>query len=342
MNEFILFIRQWIIPPIEIIIITVVIYNIYKILVRTRAIPILKGIGIIIIAFVLASFLRMEIILWILQSGLQLFAFALIVIFSQEIRRIFAKLGTNSLFSRILKEKNPETVEIITETVEDLAQTKTGALIVFEKNVGLRNYIERSGIKIDGLIKKELLLTIFFKNTALHDGAVVCKDDRIVAAGVVLPTSTRPDIDKLFGVRHRAGIGITEESDAIAVIVSEETGKISIAEEGKINYNLDSEKFRKMLSELLFNEKEGEEEKNLDLLIKKGLTFIRDKTNQLKKRLKVSVKNNDSRNYDKEVSNSELTQSDEENTLINENENNMKENETEEKRDIVSNTTSKN
>ncbi len=277
MDQLIIFIRQWIIPPIEIFILAFVIYSIYKILVRTRAIQILKGIIVLIAAFIIASILRMEIILYILQSGIQLFAIAVIVVFSQEIRRIFSKLGTNTFFSRLFAEKHPEVIDIISEAIEDLSETKTGALIIFEKKIGLRNYIENTGVKIDSLINKELLLTIFFKNTPLHDGAVICKDNRIMAASVVVPASTKENIDTLFGLRHRAGIGVTEESDAVAIIVSEETGKISIAEEGKIHYNLDIDKFKSMLSELILDEKEEEDEGFFKNYIIKFTSFIEDK-----------------------------------------------------------------
>jgi diadenylate cyclase len=281
MDNLIIFIRQWIIPPIEIFIISVVIYSIYKILVRTRAIQILKGIFVLIAVFIIASILKMEIILYILQSGIQLFAIAVIVVFSQEIRRIFSKLGTNTFFSRLFSEKHPEIIDIITETVEDLSETKTGALIIFEKKVGLRNYIENTGVKIDSNINKELLLSIFFKNTPLHDGAVICRDNRVIAASVVVPASTKENIDTLFGLRHRAGIGITEESDAVAIIVSEETGKISIAEEGKIHYNLDIDKFKKMLSELILGEKEEEGDNFFKNFIIKFTNFVDEKKKKI-------------------------------------------------------------
>lgn len=313
MEKLIFFIRQWIIPPIEILIITLVIYNIWKVFVRTRAMQILKGIVIIVVVFAIAYLLRMEIILVILQSSLQLFAVTIVVIFSQEIRRIFSKLGTNNFFTRLFAEKNPEIIDTITETVEELSDKTTGALIVFEKNIGLKNYIENTGIAIDGLINKELLLTIFFKNTALHDGAVICKGERIIAASVVLPTSTKPDIDKLFGLRHRAGIGVCEESDAIAVIVSEETGKISIANEGKINYNLDITQFKKMFTELLFDIKEIEDTSGFEKILRKSISYIYKKKEALNKWIESLSEredhNNDESQKDenKKVSNKEDT-----------------------------------
>lgn len=282
MERWIFFVRQWIIPPIEMLIIAVVIYNIYKVLVRTRAMPVIKGIAVIVGAFVIATLLRMEIILWILNSGIQFFALAIVVIFSQEIRRIFSKLGTNNFITRLIPEKDSETVNIISETVKDLSAKSVGALIVFEKRVGLRNYIESTGVIIDGIINKELLLTIFHKNTALHDGSVICKDDRVMAASVVLPPSTKPDIDKLFGLRHRAGLGITEETDAVAVIVSEETGKISIAYEGKIFYNIEIEKFKDRFTETLYDKKSIQEQGIVDKMIYKSIKFVKDKKSDYK------------------------------------------------------------
>lgn len=286
MDKFLFFIKIWIIPFIEILIITVVLYSIYKILVRTRAIQILKGIAVIAVLFALATLFQMEIILAILNSGIQLFAITIVIIFSQEIRRIFSKLGTNNIFKRLFAEKNLEIIEIVTETVKELSEMKTGALIVFEKSIGLKNYIETTGVTIDSLIKKELLLTIFFKNTFLHDGAVICRGDRVVAASVVLPSSTKSDINKLFGLRHRAGIGVTEESDAVAIMVSEENGKISLAYEGKITYNLTISRFKEKFTELLYGEIENENTKSWDVFIRKSRDFIKEKSLTIKSKLK--------------------------------------------------------
>jgi len=290
MEKFIFFVRQWIIPPMEILILTVVIFYVYKIMVRTRAIQILKGVIIIAIVFAVAYILKMEIILWLLQSGIQLFAFALVVIFSQEIRRIFLNLGTKNIFSLLMVDKNPAIVEIITDTVAELSEISRGALIIFEKKISLNNYIENTGVRIDGAISKELLLSIFFHNAPLHDGAVICKDDRIIAASVVVNTSMKPELEKLFGTRHRAGIGVTEESDAVAIIVSEETGKISLVSEGKITYNLEISKFKKMLSELLYGD-DKQEEKNF---LKDGLRKINNwviKRKKLTRKWLFSLKN---------------------------------------------------
>ncbi len=291
MDNVVIFIRQYIIPPLEIFIIAFVIYNVYKTLVRTRAIPILKGIFIIIGSFFLASILRMDIILYIIRSGIQIFAITLVIIFSPEIRNIFSNLGTKKMFSKFFSEKHPEIIEIVTETVRDLSETKTGALIVFERNVGLRNYIEATGVTLDSLIKKELLMTIFFKNTPLHDGAVICKGDRVIAASVVVPPSTKVSgkkkgkKDAMFGLRHRAGIGITEESDALAVIVSEETGKISIAEEGRIYYNLTTEAFRDKLTECLSAKSEDENKEETSGNIKKWFSYARNKLFRMRKKI---------------------------------------------------------
>ncbi len=334
MERWIFFVRQWIIPPIEMLIIAVVIYNIYKVLVRTRAIPVIKGIAIIVGAFVIATLLRMEIILWILNSGIQFFALAIVVIFSQEIRRIFSKLGTNNFITRLIPEKDSETLNIITETVKDLSEKSIGALIVFEKRVGLRNYVENTGVLIDGMINKELLLTIFHKNTALHDGSVICKDDRVIAASVVLPPSTKPDIDKLFGLRHRAGLGITEETDAVAIIVSEETGKISIAYEGKIYYNIEIEKFKDRFAETLYDKKNIQEQSIIDKMIYKSVKFVKDKKSDYKiwlKKLNRKLKNKEKRKKLKKKNKN----------VLKEKEKQIKVEQEEKEKDVISTNTSK-
>ncbi len=284
MDNITIFIRQYVIPPIEILIIAFVLYYIYKTLVRTRAIQMLKGVFVLVITYFIAYVLRMEIILYIIQGGIQIFAITLVVLFSPEIRKLFSELGTNGIFSKVMSEKNPKVIEIITDTVKDLAETKTGALIVFERTIGLRNYIEATGVMLDCLIKKELLMTIFFKNTPLHDGAVICKNDRIMAASVVVPPSTKTGSKKRgvdqktpFGLRHRAGIGITEESDAVAIIVSEETGKISIAEGGRIHYHIGLDEFRSKLYEYLLGESETESKKSMTRKFGKLSQFFRSK-----------------------------------------------------------------
>jgi diadenylate cyclase len=196
--------------------------------------------------------LNLEVISWLLRSISVFLAIALVVIFQPELRRALTELGSHRFFTTASQER--ETVEDITDTVFELSSKGFGALIAIERDINLKGFVE-TGVPIDAKFTKELVLTIFHPKTVLHDGGMVLSGERIVAAACIFPLTQREDLDRNLGLRHRAGLGLGEESDAIILVVSEETGQVSICHAGRIERNLGVEKFRLRLSELLFQEK---------------------------------------------------------------------------------------
>ena len=237
---------------IEILFLAVVIYYGYLYFRETRGAKVLTGLAILFIALTLVSqILNLIVISWLLRSLIVFLAIALIVIFQPELRRALAELGSSHFFSSALQKK--ETIDVITETVFELANKQIGALIAIERDTAIRSSAE-NGVNIDCDMSQELLLTIFFPKTPLHDGGVIIRNDRIIAAACIFPVSQREDLDRTMGLRHRAALGITEESDAIAIVVSEETGNISICHRGKIERGFKPGQFEKRLSELFLPE----------------------------------------------------------------------------------------
>ncbi len=235
---------------IDILLVAVLIYE-FLVLVRgTRAAPMLVGVGVLALAFYLARVGQLRTVNWLVNTLLPYAIFALIVVFQGEIRQALAKLGRKLTFSRLSQTAAGEAYDDIVLAVNLFSQNQTGALIVIEREIGLRTYVE-SGVPLDAMLSYDLLATIFRPSAPLHDGAAVVRGDRIVAAACFLPLSMNPVLSTQLGTRHRAGIGVTEETDAIAVIVSEETGTISLAVGGAIERDLGVEDLRQRLSELL-------------------------------------------------------------------------------------------
>jgi diadenylate cyclase len=235
---------------IEILLLTVAIYYAYLYFRGTRGARILTGLAIVFIVLTLVSqLLNLTVISWLLRSLSAFIAIALVVIFQPELRRAMTELGSGKLFFASATQKK-ETIDIITETVFELSNRQVGALIAIERDTGIRSFAE-SGVNLDSEISQELLLTIFYPKTPLHDGGVIIREERIQAAACVFPVSQREDLDRTFGLRHRAGLGISEESDAVAIVVSEETGHISICYRGRIERGFKVGQFEQRLSELL-------------------------------------------------------------------------------------------
>jgi diadenylate cyclase len=235
---------------IEILLLTVAIYYAYLYFRGTRGARILTGLAIVFIVLTLVSqLLNLTVISWLLRSLSAFIAIALVVIFQPELRRVMTELGSGRLFFASATQKK-ETIDVITETVFELSNRQVGALIAIERDTGIRSFAE-SGVNLDSEISQELLLTIFYPKTPLHDGGVIIREERIQAAACVFPVSQREDLDRTFGLRHRAGLGISEESDAVAIVVSEETGHISICYRGRIERGFKVGQFEKRLSELL-------------------------------------------------------------------------------------------
>lgn len=247
------FLREQWTSGIEIAILAVVLYYIYSYLKGTHGARILIGLALVFLTLTFVSqLLNLEVIGWLLRSISVFLALALVIIFQPELRRALTELGSHRFFTSAFEER--ETIEDITDTVFELSSKGFGALIAIERDINLKAFVE-TGVPIDAKFTKELVLTIFHPKTVLHDGGVVVSGDRIVAAACIFPLTQREDLDRNLGLRHRAGLGLGEESDALTLVVSEETGQVSICHAGRIERNLSVEKFRLRLSQLLFQEK---------------------------------------------------------------------------------------
>ena len=242
---------------IDIGIFTFIFYKFYQILYQTKAVQGLKGLFFVVILYVLAKLLGLSTFSWLLDQITSALVLVIIIVFQPELRRILMKFGQSNWLSNLTK-RNVKDLNQILNAVQNLHIRQIGALIAFEREVGLKNIIE-SGTVIDSKISASLILTIFTNKTPLHDGAVIIKSDTIVAAGCLLPLSDTTDINKELGTRHRAAIGLTEESDAVVLVVSEETGKISLSYDGKLHTNYDIDMLRKDLTLLLGYEEGGGE-----------------------------------------------------------------------------------
>lgn len=251
----------WYIPEIsltdivEIAIIAILVYYVMVWIKDTRAWMLLKGISVLGAFTLIVVLFDLKTIWWIEKTIFSVGIIALVVIFQPELRRVLEQLGQQRFFSKILpfddnKDKeerfSDKTVNELIKASAELAKARTGALIVIEQNIVLSEY-ERTGIAIDGIVTSQLLINIFEHNTPLHDGAVIIRGDRVVSATCYLPLSDNLKISKELGTRHRAGVGISEVSDSLTIIVSEETGKVSLAIGGELLRNVDSDSLRNKL-----------------------------------------------------------------------------------------------
>ena len=253
----------------EILIIAVLLYYTLVWMKTTRAWILLKGLIVILAFLLLAYFFRMTTILCMAQNVLGFAVTALIVVLQPELRKALEELGKKNIISSVLpfdnshrvnEEFSEKTINEITKACVEMGKVRTGALIVIEQKVSLRDY-ERTGIDVDGIVTSQLLINIFEHNTPLHDGAVIIQGNRVVSATCYLPLSDNLGLSKELGTRHRAGVGISEITDSLTIIVSEETGKISVAYEGELERNLDADSLRDRMHKILNNP--VEEHKNL-------------------------------------------------------------------------------
>ncbi len=237
---------------VEIGILGVVLYFVYTYLKGTRGARILMGLALIFITLTLISqLLNLVVIGWLLRSFSVFLALALVVIFQPELRRALTVLGSHRFFSSAVEQA--ESIEEITDTVFELAGKGFGALLAIERQIMLKPFSE-TGVALDCAFSKELVLTIFQPKTVLHDGGLIVSNERIIAAGCIFPLTQREDLDRNLGLRHRAALGLTEEADAVAIIVSEETGQVSICHNGILERNLNVEKFKTLLNKLLLKD----------------------------------------------------------------------------------------
>ncbi len=251
----------------DIAIIAFLIYKLLGFIRETRAEQLAKGLLLLVVATVLSKWFHLYTLHWLLSGILSAGLIAIVVIFQPELRRALEYLGRSritNVFGEVDKEEAKRIVGQFVEAVGSMSASKTGALIVIEREISLNDIVE-TGTVIDAQITAQMIGTIFYEGTPLHDGAVIVRGDKLYAAGCVLPLTQNKELNKELGTRHRAGIGITENSDALVIIVSEETGVISIAQNGRLTRFLDGKKIEKKLLNLYF---EGETEQKLSDKIK--------------------------------------------------------------------------
>ena len=241
---------------IEILIISFLVYHVLMWIKSTRAWNLFKGIMVILIFVLLAAFFQMSTILWIAENTLSVGLIALVIIFQPELRNALENIGGKNIlgnvfvFNKTVEEKfSNHTIDELVKAVFAMGKVKTGALIVIEDEIVLDEYI-RTGIDVDAIVSSQLLINIFEKNTPLHDGAIILRGDRIVSATCYLPLSDSLSLSKELGTRHRAAIGVSEVSDSLTIVVSEETGRVSVAYRGEIFRNLDADGLRGKLQQL--------------------------------------------------------------------------------------------
>lgn len=242
----------------DIFIVAYIIYRLLGLIRDTRAAQLLKGLIVLLLFSIVIGILDLHMLNWLLDKLWIIFAITLPIVFQPELRRLLEQLGKGSFFKSSTGRQDAESYQTIiaevTQAAKVLSATKTGALIILTRDTGIAEYTE-SGISLDALVSSSLLNNIFVPNTPLHDGAVIISSGRLAKAACVLPLSRNPQLPGELGTRHRAGLGITEESDAIAVIVSEETGKISMANDGRLFRPLEPQYLQELLArELLQNE----------------------------------------------------------------------------------------
>lgn len=266
---------------VDLTIVIFLIYKLIKITKRSRVWQLIKGIALLIIATLVSGWIHLEILHYILTSIMTYGVIVMIVIFQPELRRGLEQLGTNKLtkffgINKDIATKTKEDIYKISIAVSEMAKSKTGALIVMERDIKIGDIAE-TGIEINAEVSPQLLVNLFVPNTPLHDGAVIISNNKIISAACILPLANDKEIAKELGTRHRAAIGISKETDSIAVVVSEETGKISIAKDGTLIADVDEERLKKILIKNVVTDRMGQEGKIKADKIKKIRTRFENK-----------------------------------------------------------------
>ena len=234
---------------VDIVLMSIIVYRLLLIIKGTKAAHMLIGLGVLLIASLLSRYFELYTVDWLIQSFWAQIVIAIIILFQPEIRRALAQMGETRFLHTLTPAEELKSLEEIVRATIALANRKIGGLIAIERETSLKDFIE-IGVSLDARVSKEILLSIFHPTSPIHDGAVVIKGNRIVAAGCFLPITMSPDISKSLGTRHRAAMGLSEETDAVILIVSEETGTISMAIQGKLETHLDMGTLRDTLTEL--------------------------------------------------------------------------------------------
>ena len=252
---------------VEIVILAVLLYYGYRFFRATRGARILTGLLMLLLGLTLLSvLLELQVISWLLERFSVFLALGLVVIFQPELRRVLAELGSRRFFS--FNGSDEASVDQLIEAMTQLSHSRVGALFALQRGIDLKPYVE-TGVAVDAKISNELIATIFHPKTALHDGGLVLDQGRIIAAGCVFPVSQKEVSDRSIGLRHRAGMGITEETDAVALVVSEETGALSLCFQGRLEHNLEPDEMKERLQEILLfkteEKKDNEDDKAAEI-----------------------------------------------------------------------------
>jgi len=234
---------------VDVILMSIIIYRLLLIIKGTKAAHMLIGLGLLLMASLLSRYFELYTVDWMIQSFWAQIVIAIIILFQPEIRRALAQMGEAQIFRNLTSAEELKSLDEIVRATVALANKKIGALIAIERDTSLKDFVEM-GTPLDAKVTKEILLSIFHPTSPIHDGAVVIKGNRIVAAGCFLPITMGPEISKSLGTRHRAGLGLSEETDAVIVVVSEETGMVSMAIHGKFETHLDMGTLRDILTDL--------------------------------------------------------------------------------------------
>jgi diadenylate cyclase len=239
---------------VDITLMSIILYRLLLIIKGTRAAQMLIGLGVLLFASLLSSYFQLYTVDWLIQSFWAQIVIAIIIIFQPEIRRALAQMGETPFLETLTSAEELKSLEEIVRATIALSNRKIGALIAIERDTSLKDFVEM-GTPLDAKVSKDILLSVFHPTSPIHDGAVVIKGNRIVAAGCFLPITMSPEISRSLGTRHRAGLGLTEETDAVVIIVSEETGVVSMAMHGKLEKPLDMGTLRDILTELFTTKK---------------------------------------------------------------------------------------
>ncbi len=234
---------------VDILVIAFLVYQTLDLIRGTRAARMLLGLGVVFLVFLSSQFLDLYTVNWVLDNFLSSIFIVIVVIFQNDIRRALTQVGTGTFFGSEANLQSSDIDEVVRAAVT-MATRRIGGLIVFERDVGLTEYIQ-SGTKIDSNINRELIISIFQTSSPIHDGAIILSVRRIAAAGCFLPLTTNPNVSKALGTRHRAGIGMTEDTDAVVLVISEEDGRISLIIDGRMTRDLDAANLRDRLEKLL-------------------------------------------------------------------------------------------
>lgn len=240
----------------DILIVAFIIYKIIDLIKGTRAVQMVVGLGVLFVASLLSQKLHLVTLHWILTSFLGSIILVIIVIFQNDIRKALMNMGQTPFFRKVYFFGKESEIEELCKGISSLVERKVGALIILERNTGLRDFIEK-GVQLDAKMSGALLVSIFNKESPIHDGAVIISEGRIAAAACFLPLTQDPTLEKELGTRHRAAIGLTEENDSVAIVVSEETGKVSFAIGGKLSRKMDEKGIKKVLQRLFVQSSTG-------------------------------------------------------------------------------------